>query len=122
MIKLENISKTYYMGGEPINALSGINLEVEEGELIASVGQSGLGKLTLLHIIGSLDSPASGNVIINGQNLSRASDRDLAHYRNRSVGFVFQTFNLHPTYNALENVALPLVFSRTPRSERLKRA
>lgn len=122
MIKLENVSKTYYMGGEPINALSGINLIVEEGEMVAVVGPSGSGKSTLLHIIGGLDSPTSGEVAINGQNLSRASDTELAHYRNRSVGFVFQTFNLHPTYNALENVAMPLIFSRVHRSERLKQA
>ncbi len=112
MIKLENVSKTYYMGGEPINALSGINLVVEEGEMVAVVGPSGSGKSTLLHIIGGLDSPTSGEVTINGQKLSNSSDTELAHYRNRSVGFVFQTFNLHPTYNALENVAMPLIFSK----------
>jgi len=122
MIKLENVSKTYYMGGEPINALSGINLIVEEGELVAVIGPSGSGKSTLLHIIGGLDSPTSGEVTINGQKLSNSSDTELAHYRNRSVGFVFQTFNLHPTYNALENVAMPLIFSKVPRAERLKRA
>ena len=122
MIKLENVSKTYYMGGEPINALSEINLIVEDGELVAVVGPSGSGKSTMLHIIGGLDSPTSGIVTINGQNLSRANDKELAHYRNRSVGFVFQTFNLHPTYNALENVAMPLIFSRIPRGERLKQA
>ena len=122
MIKLENVSKTYYMGGEPINALSGINLVVEEGEMVAVVGPSGSGKSTLLHIIGGLDSPTSGEVTINGQKLSNSSDTELAHYRNRSVGFVFQTFNLHPTYNALENVAMPLIFSKVPRTERLKRA
>ena len=122
MIKLENVSKTYYMGGEPINALFGINLVVEEGEMVAVVGPSGSGKSTLLHIIGGLDSPTSGEVTINGQKLSNSSDTELAHYRNRSVGFVFQTFNLHPTYNALENVAMPLIFSKVPRTERLKRA
>jgi putative ABC transport system ATP-binding protein len=122
MIKLENVSKTYYMGGEQINALSGINLVVEEGEMVAVIGPSGSGKSTLLHIIGGLDSPTSGEVTINGQKLSNSSDTELAHYRNRSVGFVFQTFNLHPTYNALENVAMPLIFSKVPRTERLKRA
>jgi putative ABC transport system ATP-binding protein len=122
MIKLENVSKTYYMGGEQINALSGINLVVEEGEMVAVIGPSGSGKSTLLHIIGGLDSPTSGEVTINGQKLSNSSDTELAHYRNRSVGFVFQTFNLHPTYNALENVAMPLIFSKVTRTERLKRA
>jgi len=122
MIKLKNLSKTYYMGGEPINALSGINLTVEEGELVAVVGPSGSGKSTLLHIIGGLDSPTSGEVSVNSQDLSRASDTELAHYRNQSVGFVFQTFNLHPTYNALENVALPLIFSKVHRGKRLEQA
>lgn len=122
MIKLENVSKTYYMGGEPINALSNINLIVAEGEMVAVIGPSGSGKSTLLHIIGGLDSPTSGEVTINGQKLSNSSDTELAHYRNRSVGFVFQTFNLHPTYNALENVAMPLIFSKVPPTERLKRA
>jgi len=122
MIKLENVSKTYYMGGEPITALSNINLIVEEGEMVAVIGPSGSGKSTLLHIIGGLDSPTSGEVTINGQKLSNSSDTELAHYRNRSVGFVFQTFNLHPTYNALENVAMPLIFSKMPRTERLKKA
>lgn len=122
MIKLENVSKTYYMGGEQINALSNINLIVEEGEMVAVIGPSGSGKSTLLHIIGGLDSPTSGEVTINEQKLSNSSDTELAHYRNRSVGFVFQTFNLHPTYNALENVAMPLIFSKVPPTERLKRA
>lgn len=122
MIELENITKTYRMGEETIHALSGIDLTVAEGEFVALVGPSGSGKSTLLHIIGGLDSPTSGKVIIAGQDLSKASDKELSRYRNRSVGFVFQTFNLHPTYDALENVALPLIFSRMPRPERLKLA
>lgn len=122
MIKLKNITKTYQMGEETIHALSGIDLAVAEGEFVAIVGPSGSGKSTLLHIIGGLDSPTSGRVIIDGQDLSQASDSKLSLYRNRSVGFVFQTFNLHPTYNALENVALPLIFSRMPRPQRLKLA
>ena len=122
MIELENITKTYRMGEETIHALSNIDLTIAEGEFVALVGPSGSGKSTLLHIIGGLDSPTSGKVTINGQDLSQASDKELSRYRNRSVGFVFQTFNLHPTYNALENVALPLIFSRMPRPERLKLA
>ena len=122
MIKLEKVSKTYQMGSETIHALSGIDLTVAEGEFIALVGPSGSGKSTLLHIIGGLDTPSSGRVIVNGNDLSQASDSQLSLYRNQNVGFVFQTFNLHPTYNALENVALPLIFARMPRSQRLKLA
>ena len=122
MIKLESVIKTYRMGEETIHALSGIDLAVAEGEFVALVGPSGSGKSTLLHIIGGLDSPTSGKVIIDKQDLSKATDKELSRYRNRSVGFVFQTFNLHPTYNALENVALPLVFSRVSRQRRLKLA
>ncbi len=122
MIKLENITKIYRMGAENIHALSGIDLIIEEGEFVAIVGPSGSGKSTLLHIIGGLDSPTSGRVSVDGQDLSRASDGELSRYRNRSVGFVFQTFNLHPTYNALENVALPLIFTKMPRAKRIKLA
>ena len=122
MIELKNITKTYRMGEETIHALSGINLTVAEGEFVAIVGSSGSGKSTLLHTIGGLDSPTSGTVTIAGQDLSQASDKELSRYRNRSVGFVFQTFNLHPTYNAIENVALPLIFSKMPRPRRLELA
>ena len=122
MIKLEQVSKLYRMGEEVIHALSGVELEVVEGEFVSVTGPTGSGKSTLLHIIGGLDSPTSGRVSIAGQDLSQASDKELSRYRNRSVGFVFQTFNLHPTYTAVENVALPLLFSRMPRGQRLKLA
>ena len=122
MIRLDKVTKTYQMGEETVHALSGVDLTVGEGEFSALVGPSGSGKSTLLHIIGGLDTPSSGNVVVDGRDLSQASDRELALYRNRNVGFVFQTFNLHPTYNALENVALPLIFSRTPRNQRRKLA
>ena len=122
MIELKNITKTYRMGEETIHALSDIDLTVAEGEFVAIVGSSGSGKSTLLHTIGGLDSPTSGTVTIADQDLSQASDKELSRYRNRSVGFVFQTFNLHPTYNAIENVALPLIFSKMPRPRRLELA
>ena len=120
MIKLENISKEYRMGEEIIHAVSGVSMEIREGEFVALVGPSGSGKSTMMHLIGGLDTPTSGRVIVDGQDLSRAGDKELSRYRNRKVGFVFQTFNLHPTYNAIENVALPLVFSKTPRKNRIK--
>lgn len=106
------------MGEETINALAGINLEISQGEFVSIVGPSGSGKSTLLHIIGGLDSPTRGIIIVDGQDLSKASDKELSSYRNNKVGFVFQTFNLQPTYNALENVALPLVFARVPLRKR----
>jgi putative ABC transport system ATP-binding protein len=122
LIRLEKVTKNYRIGDETVRALAGVDLEVAEGEFIALVGPSGSGKSTMLHIIGGLDSPSSGEVIVAGRNLSQASDNQLSRYRNRSVGFVFQTFNLHPTLNALENVALPLVFSGVPHRKRLEAA
>lgn len=118
MIKLQDVWRLYHMGEETINALAGISLEISQGEFISIVGPSGSGKSTLLHIIGGLDSPTKGSIIVDGQDLSKASDKDLSSYRNKKVGFVFQTFNLQPTYNALENVALPLVFARIPLGKR----
>jgi putative ABC transport system ATP-binding protein len=117
MIKLENLTKTYHLGEETVHALAGVSLDITEGEFVAIVGPSGSGKSTLMHIIGGLDSPTSGRVVIDGSDLSCATDKQLAAYRNRSVGFVFQTFNLHPTYDSLENVAMPLIFARRPASE-----
>jgi putative ABC transport system ATP-binding protein len=122
MITLENVTKTYHLGEETVHALAGVNLKIAAGEFVAIVGPSGSGKSTLMHIIGGLDSPTSGGVIIDGCDLSRATERQLAAYRNRSIGFVFQTFNLHPTYNSLENVAMPLIFARRPPAERCQRA
>lgn len=106
------------MGEETINALAGVTLEISQGEFVSIVGPSGSGKSTLLHIIGGLDSPTKGNIVVDGQDLSKASDSELSSYRNKKVGFVFQTFNLQPTYNALENVALPLVFAKVPLGKR----
>jgi putative ABC transport system ATP-binding protein len=122
MIKLENISKEYRMGEEIIHAVSGVSLEIKEGEFVALVGPSGSGKSTMMHIIGGLDTPTSGRVIVDGQNLSSASDKELSRYRNEKIGFVFQAFNLHPTYTATENVALPLIFSGIGQSNRMKMA
>jgi putative ABC transport system ATP-binding protein len=118
MIELRDVWRLYHMGEETINALAGINLEISQGEFVSIVGPSGSGKSTLLHIIGGLDSPTRGSIVVDGQDLSKASDKELSSYRNKQVGFVFQTFNLQPTYNALENVALPLVFAKVPLGKR----
>ncbi len=122
MIELKNVTRTYKMGSEEIYALNCVTLTIPDGEFVAVVGPSGSGKSTLLHVIGGLDMPTSGSVVVDGQDLGQARDRQLALFRNRRVGFVFQTFNLQPTYTALENVALPLVFARVPPKERQVRA
>lgn len=114
MIELHDVWRLYHMGGETINALAGIDLKVSEGEFVTIVGPSGSGKSTLLNIIGGLDTPTIGRIEVDGQDLSKASDRDLSLYRNKKVGFIFQTFNLQPTHTALENVSLPLVFAKVP--------
>jgi putative ABC transport system ATP-binding protein len=122
MIELTNVTRTYKMGIEEIHALDDVTLTVPDGEFVAVVGPSGSGKSTLLHVVGGLDTPTSGQVLVDGQDLSQAKDRELAGFRNQRVGFVFQTFNLQPTYTALENVALPLVFAKVPPKERQARA
>ncbi len=122
MIELREVTRTYKMGSEEIHALNHVTLTIADGEFVAVVGPSGSGKSTLLHIVGGLDTPTGGSVVVDGQDLSQARDRELAAFRNRRVGFVFQTFNLQPTYTALENVALPLIFARIPPKERQARA
>ncbi len=118
MIELRDVWRLYRMGGETINALAGIDLEIKQGEFVSIVGPSGSGKSTLLNIIGGLDTPTTGRIEVDGQDLSKARDRELASYRNKKVGFVFQTFNLQPTYTALENVSLPLMFAKVPLGRR----
>ena len=122
MIVISDLTKDYRLGDETVHALAGVSLEIPDGEFVAFVGPSGSGKSTLLHLIGGLDTCSSGKITVENQDLSQASDKELAKYRNSSVGFVFQTFNLHPTYTALENVAIPLIFSKVPAGERMQRA
>jgi putative ABC transport system ATP-binding protein len=122
MIQVQNLIKDYRLGDETVHALAGVNMDIADGEFVAIVGPSGSGKSTMLHLIGGLDTPGSGSILADGHDLSHASDKELAAYRNSRVGFVFQTFNLHPTYSALENVAIPLLFSGVSAAERSKRA
>lgn len=122
MIVISELKKDYRLGDETVHALAGVSLEIPDGQFVAFVGPSGSGKSTLLHLIGGLDTCTSGKITVDGQDLSRAPDGELAKYRNARVGFVFQTFNLHPTYMALENVAIPLIFSKISVTERNKRA
>jgi putative ABC transport system ATP-binding protein len=110
-IRLQNVTKQYKDGKTVFSALSGISLAVEEGKTIAIVGPSGSGKSTLLHLIGGLDKPTSGRVEVSGRELGAMKDRDLARFRNRTVGFVFQFFNLLPHASALDNVLLPFVYN-----------
>lgn len=111
MIELENITKVYRMGRVEVHALRGINLSVKRGEMISLIGASGSGKSTLLHVIGCLDRPTSGRYILDGADVSRINDNQLAEMRNKKFGFVFQSFNLLPRANALANVELPLVYA-----------
>lgn len=108
IITIKNLSKEYRMGEILVNALIDIDLEIEYGEFIGIFGPSGGGKTTLLNIIGSLDRPTSGEIIVDGLNLSKLNDQEISKYRRKKIGIVFQFFNLIPTLSALENITLPL--------------
>jgi putative ABC transport system ATP-binding protein len=122
IIKVSNITKKYVIGTEEINALNGVSLEVKKNEYVALMGPSGSGKSTLMNMLGCLDSPTSGEYILNGIPVARMSDNELAEVRNKEIGFVFQTFNLLPRSTTLENVALPLVYSGAKKDARDLRA
>jgi len=122
IIHLENIRKSYYLGKQELQVLKGIGMDVFKNEYVALMGPSGSGKSTLMNILGCLDSPSGGKYILNGKDVSRMPDNDLAEVRNQEIGFVFQQFNLLPRLTALENVALPLVYSGVSKRERLERA
>jgi putative ABC transport system ATP-binding protein len=118
IIETTNISKKYVMGSEIIHALKDISITINKGEYVAFMGPSGSGKSTLMNIIGCLDSPTSGNYVLNNHDVSDLTENELAEIRNKEIGFVFQTFNLLPRASALENVALPLVYAGYKGSER----
>jgi len=122
VIQLHNIEKTYLMGSHKVFALQNLNCIINKGEYVALMGPSGSGKSTLMNIIGCLDSPSSGSYILNGTEVLKMNDNSLAEIRNKEIGFVFQTFNLLPRMNALENVALPLIYAGISKKERLERA
>jgi len=111
IIKLENIQKSYIMGKLELKVLKGISLEIFKNEYVALMGPSGSGKSTLMNLLGCLDSPTAGTYILNGKDVSKMPDDDLADVRNKEIGFVFQQFNLLPRLTAAENVALPLVYN-----------
>ncbi|MBX6380352.1 MAG: ABC transporter ATP-binding protein [Thermoflavifilum aggregans] len=122
MIRLENIKKNYYLGKNVLQVLKGINLSVYPNEYVALMGPSGSGKSTLMNILGCLDTPTEGRYFLNGQDVSHMDDDALAAVRNKQIGFVFQQFNLLPRLNALENVAMPLIYSGVSKKEREEKA
>ena len=109
MLKLIGVSKAYEAGGMPVEVLRDVNLSMKSGEKISVTGASGIGKSTLLHIIGTLDRPDEGRLIWNSQDVFSSNDEELAHFRNRTIGFVFQFHHLLPEFSALENTMLPLL-------------
>lgn len=122
ILRLEGIRKSYYLGKQELPVLKGISMNISKNDYVALMGPSGSGKSTLMNILGCLDSPSGGRYILNGKDVSRMPDDDLAAVRNREIGFVFQQFNLLPRLTAAENVALPLIYSGIGKKERAERA
>jgi len=122
IIHLDSITKSYYMGKQELLVLKGISLDIFKNEYVALMGPSGSGKSTLMNILGCLDSPTGGTYILNGQDVSKMPDNDLAEVRNKEIGFVFQQFNLMPRLTAVENVALPLVYAGVSKKLRTEMA
>ena len=122
MISVQEMKKTYIMGFEQVHALKSITRNILKNEYVALMGPSGSGKSTLMNLLGCLDTPTSGTYLLNGINVSQMADSELAAVRNREIGFVFQTFNLLPRLTALDNVALPLVYSGMSKANRIERA
>ena len=122
VVRTGDLTRRYEMGDSSVEALRGVDLAIARGEFVALVGPSGSGKSTILNLVGGLDRPSSGQVWINGTELSDSDERTLTRHRRQHVGFVFQGFNLLPRLNAEENVALPLMFSEVPEKERRARA
>jgi putative ABC transport system ATP-binding protein len=120
IIDCRNIKKTYHPGGIDTTVLKGITFHVDEGEFVAIMGPSGSGKSTLMHIIGALDTPTSGEYFLDGKDVSKLSDEELADIRHEKIGFVFQAFNLLPRASVMRNVSLPLIYANVPKQQREK--
>jgi putative ABC transport system ATP-binding protein len=122
VITISNIVKNYMIGEIVVKALRSVSININKNEYVAIMGPSGSGKSTLMNIIGCLDTPTAGDYVLNGTDVSKLQDNDLAEIRNKEIGFVFQTFNLLPRYSALENVMLPLVYAGQTKAERQEKA
>ncbi len=122
IISVRNLSKIYQMGTNVVKALQGVDLDISKNEYVALMGPSGSGKSTLMNLIGCLDTPTTGRYFLNGNDVSKMMDSELAEVRNNEIGFVFQTFNLLPRLTAQQNVALPLVYAGMSKAGRLERA
>jgi putative ABC transport system ATP-binding protein len=122
IIKIQGIKKYYKVGTQEVKALDGVDLTIHDNEYVAIMGPSGSGKSTMMNILGCLDSPSGGTYILNGTDVSQMNDNALAEVRNKEIGFIFQSFNLLPRYSALENVALPLIYSGESKKDRDIRA
>jgi len=122
ILQLEKIRKSYFLGKQELPVLKGISMNISKNDYVALMGPSGSGKSTLMNILGCLDSPTGGRYILNGQDVSRMADDDLAAVRNKEIGFVFQQFNLLPRLTAAENVALPLIYTGIGKKQRIERA
>src|SRR3989304_6092087 len=121
VLKLENLSKSYALGKRSVQALSNLNLQVNKGEFVAIMGPSGSGKTTLLNVLGCLDKPTGGKVILDGVDVAKLPEKELCKIRRNKIGFIFQTFNLLPYLSAIENVELPMENTKNSKSERRKR-
>ncbi|KAF5073749.1 putative ABC transporter ATP-binding protein YknY [anaerobic digester metagenome] len=122
VIRLDGITRFFKVGTEVVRALRGVSLTIKRNEFVALMGPSGSGKSTLMNLLGCLDTPTSGSYWLNGKDVSKLEDNELAEIRNKEIGFVFQTFNLLPRLTALENVALPMIYAGSPKPERMERA
>lgn len=120
VIEINNIVKNYQVGTVIVRALRDVSLNIDRNEYVALMGPSGSGKSTLMNLLGCLDTPTKGEYILNGTDVSKLEDNQLAEIRNKEIGFIFQTFNLLPRYTALENVMLPLIYAGTPKADREK--
>lgn len=122
LISVSALTKVYQIGDQVVRALDGVDLTILRGDYVALMGPSGSGKSTLMNMLGCLDTPTTGEYILNGEAVAKMTDDELAEVRNREIGFVFQTFNLLPRYSTLENVTLPLVYAGIKKNERIRRA